>query len=262
MRVVAAIFLLLSAGTVLLGKPNCLTVVGLPEAVVPQKSYAIGYWIWAGRSIDVVPKELAASAPIYVHQATFERQRRPIGRSPKLDEDYFSGLLRRQGIGPVSLQPHPVIITYRLEALPSPSMIRNLFVQDSAIWRLRGNQVAGIQIDFDSPTSKLERYVRFLKSLKRVLGSDYKLSVTGLADWASESSRQDLNNLSAEVDEVVYQLYVGRSQIPMIESYASKLTKAELPFKIGALSSQIGSLPEELFSSPNYRGTVIFAEER
>lgn len=209
-----------------------------------------GCWLWAGRPASAVPADLAQSAPVYVHQATFERSH--VAREIPLP--------RRQGLGPVNLPGRRIFIVYRLEQLPDPAAVADLFSYDAGMWRLRGNEVAGLQIDFDSPSGRLGPYINFLQQLRSGLCAGCALSVTGLADWASSASPDELFSLADSTDEIIFQLYNGKRPIPALSQYAAHISRFQRPFKVGILPSQQNNLPLDLLSSPQFRGAVIFLE--
>ena len=51
-----------------------------------------------------------------------------------------------------------------------------------AAWQRKGNEVRGVQIDFDARTHRLD-YGDFLRQLRRQLPADCAISITGLLDW-------------------------------------------------------------------------------
>lgn len=70
-------------------------------------------------------------------------------------------------------------------------------------WHNRGVTLAGIEIDFDCATSRLNDYAAFLKALRAALPRE-QLSITALPTWLGSPN---LENVLAEVDETVLQLH-------------------------------------------------------
>lgn len=227
-----------------------LNLDAVEDSAKPVAPPPAGCWLWAGRSASAVPADLVQTAPVYVHQATFERPH-PGREIPPV---------RRQGLGPINLPGRKIFIVYRLERLPNPAAVADLFSYDADMWRLRGNEIAGLQIDFDSPSGRLGAYIAFLQQLRTGLCDGCALSVTGLADWASSASRSELLRLADSTDEIIFQLYNGKSPIPALSQYAAHISRFERPFKVGILPSQRDNLPFNLLSSPQFRGAVIFLE--
>jgi hypothetical protein len=105
-------------------------------------------------------------------------------------------------------------IVYRVESLDWSADVAPRIQRDIKSWRAAGNDVAGVQIDFDAATRGLESYAAFLKNLRGELPPGTGLSVTGLLDWSSGGDSPALNVLAGTVDEVVLQTYQGRATIP------------------------------------------------
>jgi hypothetical protein len=64
-------------------------------------------------------------------------------------------------------------------------------------------RIAGLEIDYDCPTSKLAGYVRFLAALRQRLPA-LRLSITALPTWMNS---RELGGLGASLDEVVLQVH-------------------------------------------------------
>ena len=64
--------------------------------------------------------------------------------------------------------------------------------------------LAGVEIDYDCPTSKLETYARFLSALRSRLSPALALSITALPTWMNAP---DLARLGADVSEFVLQVH-------------------------------------------------------
>jgi hypothetical protein len=64
--------------------------------------------------------------------------------------------------------------------------------------------LAGVEIDYDCPTSKLATYARFLAALRSRLPSSLKLSITALPTWMTSTH---LAPLTRDLDEVVLQVH-------------------------------------------------------
>lgn len=64
--------------------------------------------------------------------------------------------------------------------------------------------LAGLEIDYDCPTSKLPAYASFLAELRKRLARPIALSITALPTWMASA---DLERLTGEVDEIVLQVH-------------------------------------------------------
>ncbi len=101
----------------------------------------------------------------------------------------------------------PVIMVFRLDgradALPAPDVLARIKTARGA-WESAGIALAGIEIDYDCPTSKLPAYTAFLEAIKRGLGPDLPLSITALPTWLNGSG---LDALLRIPDEAVLQVH-------------------------------------------------------
>ena len=151
-----------------------------------------------------------------------------------------------------------VWIVYRAQTLEWDDAIFSNILNHVEGWRAAGNNLVGLQIDFDSGTRHLDRYVAFLKLLRARLPSSYRLSITGLLDWNATGDPDSLKTLRGVVDEVVLQIYQGRRVIPNYGTYVARLNRMEVPFRIGLLQGGDWRPPTALASNPNFRGYVVF----
>jgi hypothetical protein len=67
-----------------------------------------------------------------------------------------------------------------------------------------GENLAGVEIDYDCPTSKLAAYARFLADLRSRLAPALALSITALPTWMNSG---ELVRLTADLDEIVLQVH-------------------------------------------------------
>ncbi|MGO4211681.1 DUF3142 domain-containing protein [Terriglobus sp. YAF25] len=198
------------------------------------------FWLWAG----VTPQPaLAHARTVYLLDAEV----RP-GKS----------MLISQRPALPHVQHADVWMVVRVETLDWSPTLYSQVLSDLARWRQAGNRIAGLQIDFDANTHRLEEYAAFLKDLRRRLPADYKLGITGLLDWSSHGDPQGLDALAGAVDEVVLQIYQGRHVIPGYEQYLTRLDRLKIPFRIGLLENGEWQQPANLASNLYFRGFVVF----
>ncbi len=199
------------------------------------------FWLWAG----VEPQPVLDSAKtIYILAA--EIKGGPKGRYVDL----------RPAVPRV--KHAQVWIVYRIETLVWDANVLPRILSDLESWKGKGNQVAGIQIDFDAATRGLPGYAAFLQKLRADLPSGMRLSVTGLLDWSSGGDSPALNALAGTVDEVVLQTYQGRHTIPGYQAYLRQLERVKLPFKIGLVQHGEWQAPPGLARNTKFRGYVVF----
>ncbi|WNY88326.1 DUF3142 domain-containing protein [Leclercia adecarboxylata] len=200
------------------------------------------FWLWSGVKASDALKE---AQTVYLHQG--EVLARP-------NEVVF----QRLGL-PVSRLTFPSIwLTVRFTTLEVPPTIVPRIVRLMQRWQAAGNQVVGLQVDFDAATHQLADYARFLRTLRQQLPPEFALGVTGLLDWAKTGDVATLNSLA--VDELVIQSYQGRHTVANYQAYLPALARLRIPFKLGLVQNGQRDVQAEaqLQRSPWYRGTVVF----
>ena len=91
----------------------------------------------------------------------------------------------------------------RVEQLLDENLIPKI-IKLTSDWQQQLTHFAGVEIDYDCPTSQLAAYREFLKKLRSVLPSQLKLSNTALPTWMESS---ELSELLALTDESVLQVH-------------------------------------------------------
>jgi hypothetical protein len=207
-----------------------------------EEKYHVSYWLWAG----ITSKDVPPNSESYVYQ----------------------GLITHNTYRRIGLYPHPInckklYLVYRLEgALPDAAAVVSIFQSSAAQWQAHSVIPNGLQLDFDSPTSKLLIYSKFLKEVRKQLQYQYALSITGLGDWAIYGDKQAMQSIKEVTDEVVFQLYQGWSPLPDIENYVQALKNYPMPFRVGLLSRY----PSEnyiaiLNKNHNFNGVIYFVQK-
>ncbi len=204
------------------------------------------FWLWAAVKPQPVLKQ---AQQLYIHQGLITRLRHQTRFQP-------------QGIAIPRLKTPTIWLTYRVETLDWPDSIYQQIKQQARRWESAGNHITGIQIDFDANTLKLKDYQAFLTKLRQQLPSAYQLSITGLLDWSSNTSPEQLSALIGVVDEVVIQTYQGRQTIPDYQRYVERLRDFPIPFKIGLVQGGKWLPPSTLEAATHFQGYVIFLINR
>ena len=135
-----------------------------------------------------------------------------------------------------------------------------VYIAEAERWRGRGNRLAGIQVDFDAATLRLGTYAAFLQDVRRRLPSGTKLSATGLMDWTSGASDDDLAALEGVLDEVVVQTYQGRATVPDYQRYLPSLERLAMPYRLGIVEGGEWTAPAGLERDPDFKGYVVFLQ--
>lgn len=221
---------------------------GLPLRAAQQinASDYQAFWLWSG----VRPgPELKAAHTVYLHQGEVVTQQ-------------GQAVFVRMGL-PVSRLTFPHIwITTRMETLAVPDEMLVRMVRLAQRWSQAGNQVIGLQIDFDAATHSLDQYSAFLQRLRKALPAEFSLGVTGLLDWAKTGNVATLNALP--IDELVIQSYQGRQTVSHYADYFPALLGLRIPFRLGLVQNGRWDKQDEqrLLASPWYRGSVVFMLNR
>lgn len=205
------------------------------------------FWLWAG----VRPQSVLAQArTLYVLQGQIDGPRRA-GDPPARMQAQNSAM-------PKLSKNVELWLVYRAHTLDWSADVHALLLEQLQRWQRAGNRVAGIQIDFDAQTLHLDRYAAFLEDVRQRLPKHYRLSITGLLDWAGNADPAALNRLSGVIDEVVMQTYQGRHSITDHARYLPSLARLQVPFRIGVIQNGQWQAPDYLQSSPWFRGYVVF----
>ena len=167
-------------------------------------------------------------------------------------------IFQRMG-APVSHLTFPKIwVTVRITTTAIPESVWKRVVTQLDRSKAAGNDVIGLQIDFDAATQRLEDYGCFLTRLRSTLPLECALGFTGLLDWAQTGNVKTLNALP--VDELVVQSYQGRRTITNYRSYLPGLSNLTIPWRVGVVQNgQWDKQQESTFTeSPWFRGVVVF----
>lgn len=205
------------------------------------------FWLWSGVQPQAV---LSRARCVYVLQGQIEARRG--------DESQMRFIA--QGVAVPHDQPVEVWLTYRVHTLRWTPLEYAILLAQLRRWRLAGNNVIGVQIDFDAHTLHLEEYVTFLGGLRRQLPPEYRLGITGLMDWSSRVDPDEVSQLRGIVDEVVIQTYQGRHTIDDYAAYLPRISRLNLPFKIGLIQGGEWDAPAYIAASPWFRGYVVFLQ--
>lgn len=219
--------------------------VGQANASEERSRSNEAFWIWPHARLSEVDSE---GRTIYVLQGHLRRMRSgAIGVTP-------------QGPGPRRLKSTRVWLVYRLSTQDGVEELLRASLSRARLWKQFGVTIEGFQLDYDAPTAKIGTYAEFLRRLRQRIPDDFKLSVTGLADWSTTGRASDLKQLTTTVDEVVVQLYQGSKPVAHLEKYARGLARLQQPFKIGLLPTmQLDSASLKAIAvSPFFQGSVTF----
>ncbi len=221
----------------------CWCAAAQPPRRVQASDYR-EFWIWDK------PASLAALAQastLYFLQGEVRANSR-----------HHPATLTRQGTGVLDFPGKSLWLVYRTTSLDWDQTVMAQIVARLQDWQRMGNQVVGLQVDFDAPSAELEKYRQFLQSIRQQLPGQYALSATGLLDW-SVNGGSDLRALGETVDELVIQTYQGRTTLPNLQRYRPRLSALPFRFKIGLMENAIWPQAlEGVADNPNFSGYVVF----
>jgi hypothetical protein len=202
------------------------------------------FWIW-GR---------ISSAP-YLHQA---KELYILQGEFRLDAKTKTSTFSQHGVSVLKIPQQKVWLVFRNHHLNWKEQELNIILKRVKQWENSGNQIVGIQIDYDSKTNNLKEYAAFLSELRKQLPKKYQLSITGLMDWTNQRDQKTLNTLRMNIDELIIQTYQGSTTIPNYQAYIQKFTALKLPYKIGVVQHGEWDQKIDLSSDPNFKGYVVF----
>lgn len=217
-------------------------------AMVKAEDYA-SFWLWGG--IKSQPA-LARAENLYILQ----------GQVVEVSKQNKSKVMViPQGMPVAKVKKGRTWLVYRATTLRWPPDIMQTLCARLDHWQLAGNDVAGLQIDFDAGTKHLPEYADFLRQVRAALPTKFQLSITGLLDW-SNGDREAIGQLKGIVDEVTIQTYQGRKTISGYQTYLPALTRLTVPFKIGLIQNGEWHASKDIESSPWFRGYVVFLQNQ
>ena len=196
-------------------------------------------WIWPKAFVA----QKAKTGEIFLLQAQFAQNDSVIARGP-------------------SPFPWPNVklhLVFRLDREPEVGKVLALFERVRRNWERAGVKIIGLQLDYDSPTSKLASYANTVKQLREKLPKEFQLSVTGLSDWIEMGGNNRLVESWNGV-EIFYQLYQGKRPHQNLEKFISRTKACKSSFRLGLLPGQNLTLAQKaiLEKNENFRGYIRF----
>jgi hypothetical protein len=183
-----------------------------------REAWKTGFWIWAGDApvhAEFTPEILYVEAP----------GRHWPDNLP--DAEQYVVVQRLEPATPLTHATASAIVEHH----------RTLLASSGA-----GVRIAGLQIDYDSPTSSLTTYGTFLRELRQELPADQLLSITVLLDWFGP--RTAIAGALKWVDEFVPQFYdtvherlsAGIAEPIDASTWAPVFNAYRIPYRIGISS--------------------------
>ena len=202
------------------------------------------FWIWG----DI------QTAPYLVHAKELYILQGEIRYSKSKQISTFTP----QGVSILKLPHQKIWLVFRTHHLAWNEQNYQTILNRLEHWRNQGNQVQGIQIDFDSKTNSLKDYAIFLQKLRQKLPQQYRLSITGLLDWTNFKDQNTLTLCRQNIDELVIQTYQGTTTIPNYPEYLKRISALRLPYKVGLVQHGIWFGNSAKQKDRYFKGYVVF----
>lgn len=228
----------------------------ISDNVINPKDYE-QFWIWTPPKDD---SKLSQANMLYILQGEIRPSNLPYYR-PNTDENAVHAALATltpQGLGVRPLTGKKIWLVYRATSQEWSDDVMPQLIERLEKWQRVGNQVVGIQIDYDAPTYQLDKYAELLREVRKQLPAHYQLSVTGLLDWSNQAEYPQFMQLSDTVDELVIQTYQGTTTLTNYSRYLKKLEHLPFDFKIGIIEGGQWQGAAFLEDNPHFKGYVVF----
>jgi hypothetical protein len=136
---------------------------------------------------------------------------------------------------PSKIDQKEIIVLLRLYSLLEIEEIINLYLEKVRAWKRHGVIVTGLEVDYDSPSYKLNEYAEWLKRLNKDFQGE--LSVTSLGTYTLDNPT-GLKLISGSVDYISMQLYKGYVPYSHYEKVVDWLNLNGIPHVIGITLSE------------------------
>ncbi|WP_111892611.1 DUF3142 domain-containing protein [Acinetobacter sp. MB5] len=176
----------------------------------------------------------------------------------RLDPHSRHSILIQQGVPVLHIPKQKVWLVFRNYHLNWHGDELAKILQRVKQWERAGNQIQGIQIDFDARTKNLNDYAQFLQHLRTQLPKQYRLSITSLMDWTNLRNPNTIRLFRDNIDEIIIQTYQGSTTIPNYQDYLKKIAALQLPYKIGLVQYGEWNPSLNFAANQNFKGYVIF----
>jgi hypothetical protein len=200
MRSSAVYFLMV----VLLGLGGCAPKI---QNQAPPARLTAGFWFWRGTDANAASSKQTLDV-LFVHVGSINRERTPpFVHSPEAEHDGWAAY----GYLPEAIPPakeYWLVFRYEHQGVPDLAAVPVIAETLSSLQEIaihRHMNIAGIQLDIDSPTAALPQYAGFLREMRKELPTDVQISITALLDWFRDGT--SIAAVIKQTDEFVPQFY-------------------------------------------------------
>ena len=178
-----------------------LSLIGCVDALrsrQPPQKWSTGFWFWQGNTTGGAwsgdPLDV-----LFIQAGTIDKDS---SVTPKwrvygsLPDDFPDA------------REYWIVYRYERQGVPdlqAATILAREVSQTLAAMRKSNHNVAGVQLDIDSPTGSLTKYATFLREFRKGIPKDSQISITALLDWFRPHT--DIGEVIKEVDEFVPQFY-------------------------------------------------------
>ncbi len=166
-------------------------LIGLRGAAPTHRTLPQEAYVWQRVWTAPLAEALGRTAPMVRGWRVLVAEWSPDGRLARTAPDWAE-------LASLSL---PVVAVLRIDdrhALPAPETFARV------VAGLPSGAIAGVEVDDDIPTRRLDEYRRFLHALRPLLPRGLRLSITVLPDWLAARA---FPALSREADQLVLQVH-------------------------------------------------------
>ena len=214
------------------------------------------FWLWGNVSPKPYLTNRSKPTELYILQGEVG-QAHPLYALQQANGTLKTSILQSQGMGLCHIKSTKIWLVYRTTTLDwHPDMMRHMVARLNS-WQNYGNDVVGLQIDFDSATGQLSQYAKFLNNVRQQLPKSYQLSATGLLDWVN-ADKQNRMLLKSTLNEVVIQTYQGKHTVSDYQAYLPTLARMDIPFKVGLVQHGQWQPYPPIEKNENFKGYVVF----
>ncbi|HEY4365449.1 MAG TPA: DUF3142 domain-containing protein [Bryobacteraceae bacterium] len=180
----------------------CLALCGCGGALrsqPPAPKWTTGFWFWQGSSASVSPSAPPVDALYF--------QAGEIDGGPGQYRQEWSVYANVPGDLPPAAE-YWIVLRFNSQSVPDVQvapLIARRISQLRAEMQQQNRNLAGIQLDIDSPTRALPQYATLLHELRKNLAPGIGISITALLDWFRDGTA--IGDVIKEVDEFVPQFY-------------------------------------------------------
>lgn len=179
----------------------------------PREKPVHALYVWQRAWTDDVRASVAQSTGHVAHLMVLAHE----DGMPPIDVDWQALADTKLPVTPVFRFPESLRTEIEADSLKAARRVSDLVFATCDAMRLKGLGVAGVQLDYDAPTSSLENYGILLRRLQRIFPPTATLSITALPTWLGDPA---FPGIASALDYYVLQVHSferpGSIDAPMV----------------------------------------------